>query len=327
MANDERVKYRRLPEIDRLIRAKTYPNATSLGEQLGVSSRTIKRDIDELKLFMNAPIEYDFKRKGYYYSEEDYYLPAMHMTESDLISLVLTTRILEQYSDTPLYGKLDGILRKFAAYLPDGISINPLWLDRSFTYIEERHSRIDQDIWEKVFRAVQNKRVVRIWYKKPGEKQNISRKIKIYHIACHRSEWYLIAYSNVSREIRLYVVSRIKKAELLKENYAIPEDFDIKSYWGKNFGIYPHERDYEVELNFAAEIAHLVKEKAWNQDWDITDLADGGIRLKMTVGHLLEVKRWVLSWGRDVQVIKPPELREIIREEIECIDKSLFTDS
>jgi len=91
---------------------------------------------------------------------------------------------------------------------------------------------------------------------------------------------------------------------------------------GKNFGIYPHEKDYKVELKFDAEIAHLVKEKAWNQDWVIEDLENGDMRLKMTVGHLLEVKRWVLSWGKDVEVVGPVELKEMVRDEIEYINKN-----
>ncbi len=71
MANEEKVKSRRILEIDRLIREKIYLNATQLGERLEVSSRTIKRDIDELRLFLGAPVEYDHNHRGYYYTEDD----------------------------------------------------------------------------------------------------------------------------------------------------------------------------------------------------------------------------------------------------------------
>ena len=36
----------------------------------------------------------------------------------------------------------------------------------------------------------------------------------------------------------------------------------------------------------------------------------------MTVNHLAEVKRWVLSWGAGAKVVAPKELAEMVREEI-----------
>ena len=54
---ERKVLLRRLHHIDEKLREKSYPNATKLAEELGVSSRTIKRDIEEMKLFYNAPIE------------------------------------------------------------------------------------------------------------------------------------------------------------------------------------------------------------------------------------------------------------------------------
>jgi hypothetical protein len=44
--------------------------------------------------------------------------------------------------------------------------------------------------------------------------------------------------------------------------------------------------------------------------------------LTMYVTHLLEVKRWVLSYGAACEVLEPPELRAEIEEEIRRMEES-----
>ena len=66
---------KRLLIIDHEIRHMKYPNPKILAERFGVTEKTIKRDIEFLKLDAKAPIEYDRRQKGYFYSNLDYRVP------------------------------------------------------------------------------------------------------------------------------------------------------------------------------------------------------------------------------------------------------------
>lgn len=46
-----------------------YPNAVRLSERFGISHRQAQRDCDYLRRKLNAPIEFDRSRQGYYYTE------------------------------------------------------------------------------------------------------------------------------------------------------------------------------------------------------------------------------------------------------------------
>lgn len=46
-----------------------YPNAYRISEKFSISHRQAQRDIDYLKKDMNAPLEYDARKKGFYYTE------------------------------------------------------------------------------------------------------------------------------------------------------------------------------------------------------------------------------------------------------------------
>ena len=64
----------RLLELDWMIRDSRYPNASSFARQYGVTSKTVQRDIAYLRDYLNAPIQYDPVRNGYFY-ERDWALP------------------------------------------------------------------------------------------------------------------------------------------------------------------------------------------------------------------------------------------------------------
>ena len=65
----------------------SYPSVERLMTELEVSRRTILRDIDELKIYYNAPIEYDRINKGYYYSDNTYFIKNMMLTESEVFAV------------------------------------------------------------------------------------------------------------------------------------------------------------------------------------------------------------------------------------------------
>ena len=46
-----------------------YPNAVRLSERFGISHRQAQRDCDYLRRKLNAPVEFDRSRQGYYYTE------------------------------------------------------------------------------------------------------------------------------------------------------------------------------------------------------------------------------------------------------------------
>lgn len=52
-------KFTRLAFIDEQIASGIFPSAGSIAKKLECSSRTIQRDIEYMRNFLNAPIEWD----------------------------------------------------------------------------------------------------------------------------------------------------------------------------------------------------------------------------------------------------------------------------
>lgn len=69
-----RTAYKRLFEIDWLIRAGKYPAAAKIAEKLEVSKRTVQRDLRYMEMVLSAPLAYSAERHGYIYRWSDFSL-------------------------------------------------------------------------------------------------------------------------------------------------------------------------------------------------------------------------------------------------------------
>lgn len=72
----------RIQWLHKKMTMKSYPNAQRLAERFGISHRQAQRDLDYLRRELGAPIEYDAKRKGFYYASP-FVLPLLLSSDND----------------------------------------------------------------------------------------------------------------------------------------------------------------------------------------------------------------------------------------------------
>ena len=90
--------------------------------------------------------------------------------------------------------------------------------------------------------------------------------------------------------------------------------FSLEKRSRDSFGVHAGEGKFDVVIRFNARAADYIREKKWHPSQTLHDLKGGGAELKMNLSSLAEVQRWVLSWGGDVQVLKPRELADAVRQ-------------
>ena len=100
-------------------------------------------------------------------------------------------------------------------------------------------------------------------------------------------------------------MTRMLDVRLLSEKFKIPASFDFKKLTGSHFGVHWTDDQIKVEVRFEKSVAGYIKERRWHSSQQIEDQADGGTVLTLTVNHLLELKRWILSWGGQAEVLAP----------------------
>lgn len=319
-------QHNRLLFIDKKISEGKHPNCTSLAQEWeGVSAKTIQRDLDYMRYQLDAPIDYSAKERGYFYTEANFHLPAISIKESDLFAIYLAEELLEQYKDTPLYDRLSSVYKKIEDSLPVNALPQTELPHARFTVFSPPSTSIQPKIWDTIFESVRTKTQLEIVYQPPGQ-EPAKRLLDPYHALRYDGDWYVTGLCHERTQIRTFSLSRIRKVTPQKEHFTIPTSFDFKKITGSRFGIHWGGDEQQVEIMFSSKTAPYIIERNWHPSQNITLNPDGTIQLQLTVNHTLELKRWILSWGKDAEVIKPQKLRDEIQEEM-LASLSLYNNS
>lgn len=92
-----------------------------------------------------------------------------------------------------------------------------------------------------------------------------------------------------------------------------------------NFGIFQGQKSIQVVLRFSPFRARWIREQVWHPEQKIRELADGGLDLELPVADFREIKMRILSFGADVEVLSPDELRLEVAQEIKKM-QGLYPD-
>jgi predicted DNA-binding transcriptional regulator YafY len=65
--------------------------------------------------------------------------------------------------------------------------------------------------------------------------------------------------------------------------------------------------------------AHAVVERQWHPSQRIETGANGTIVLSLLVADTLELRRWIMSFGAEAEVLEPVSLRNAIRDELQSL--------
>jgi len=317
---EEKVRTNRILLIDELIRSGSYPNAVSMSKKMEVSDRTIQRDIEYLRLFYNAPLEYDALRRGYFYTEPNFFIKSVLLTEGELFSIALFDRLLEQYRNTPLEGHLRNIFRKILEALPQQITVNSSLLNSHVSFIPDQAGTIDPNVFEAVFKALSTRKTIGFEYRPLDKTTWMKRIVDPYHAVCQRGNWYVIAYCHDKEEPRLFNLARIRKTIITKQSFTIPVNFDPNEYFDKEMGVWASSRKpFTVEFLVDKEIGTYALDHKWHETQEVKENPDGSVKVKFTTTQMPEVIRWVLGQGHTVKVLKPTELVEMVKEEMKKV--------
>ena len=317
---NNKVQRYRLLQIDEEIRSGKFPNATSLSKKIEVSSRTIQRDIEYMRDMYKAPIEFDAYKNGYYYTEENFYIKSVPLSEGELFSVALFDQLLEQYRNTPLENDLRSVFKKIEMSLPNKITLDSSFLQNQTTFIPDQMGTINPENFSKIFSALKNRHVLDFEYRPLQKTTWMTRRINPLHAVCQKGNWYVMGFCHDKKDIRVFNFSRIQNVTESKEEFDIPEDFNPDKYFDKEIGIWlSATKKYTVELLISAEIGTFALERSWNKNQKIEQREDGSVCVSFETTQLPEVKRWVLGQGKTVKVLGPDELIAQVKEEVAAV--------
>ncbi len=102
----------RITVLDRLLRQDSCPSISALACQLGVSERTVFRDLVFLRDRLGAPVSFDSERGGYRYTSPHGFFPGISLTRQEILALLLAARAAGPVLGQPFGERLRSAVRK-----------------------------------------------------------------------------------------------------------------------------------------------------------------------------------------------------------------------
>lgn len=312
-------QFLRIYEIDKLIRAKKYPNARTLAERFEVSLRTAERDLALMK-DLGAHLVYNHVRKGYEYEGDDFALPPLKLTQGELLAIFVGINVLGQYKGTTYEEPLRLAFQKMLVMLPDHVSVDFGSIDRSISFDIEPLRGDEQAVasrFEVLNRCINERRQVEMDYYTASRDERLVRKVGPLHLRYFSGAWYLIAYCHFREEVRVFALDRIYELRPLETGFAFPDGFSITEFLGDAWRIERGAAPVDVAIRFDRHQARWIREKTWHPSQKLEEEPDGSLLMRFRVGGLGEVRRWVMQFGAHAVVLEPPQLREDIARQVE----------
>ena len=312
----------RLFKIEQAIQNLSYPNVERLQKELEVSRRTILRDIDELKIYYNAPIEYDRIKKGYYYSDNTYFVRNMLLTESEVFAVTGILPLMERYNNTPLKNTITKVYETLSQMLPNQVEVQSSFMN-DVEFIADPIPVIPEEIFYSVFKATKLHKIMKFDYRSISATDYTPHELYPYKIYNQKGDWYILGFVPNHESFATFTLARMKNIEL-GDAFKPDPDYKNKIHIDPNFGIWNNNsKPQNIELIFDKSINTYILERTWHKNQQCMQNKDGSVYLSFESNQIQETLYWVLHFGAAVTVINPPELKELYEAEIRKMAEKL----
>ncbi len=303
----------RLTSIHDIINSNRFPSQKYLAERFGVSVRTIERDISQMRNDYAAPIEYSASKNGYYYSAAFSGMVFSDLSEREEIALMLAREVLNSEHLQDLGNSINGLIQNANSKYPDKFSITSQRMSEHISCIHAESPTISEDQIHTLINAIFEQHVLAFEYQKPGGIPE-SRVIHPYHLTNAEGDWYLKGHCESRKELRTFKLQRISNLRTLNTGFISDPGYDVLELIHGSMGGFSGNRIYEIIIELDTYATQYLEEKQLHETQDLEISPDGTALLTLHLNNLMDIKRWLFSWGEHARAINPPELVESIRE-------------
>jgi predicted DNA-binding transcriptional regulator YafY len=300
-----------------------------LAQRTGVTTRTIRRDLEALQSAGFPLFDELHDGKKYWTLEQRAFrrLDDTGFTLAEMTALYFSRSLVECLAATPFQRDVRSAFDKLAAALTPGMR---QFLDRLPLVMQAKAEPGSQPAIDGVSTPAQSAprsarvaqlldatlhhRRVAMRYHSFSSNREKDYVLEPYRLVFAQGGLYVVAFVPEYKQLRTFAVERILSLSLMEERFEpidLPEDAFAHSL-GVNQGT--PER---IEIAFEPRIARYLKERVWHPSQQTHDAADGSLTMTLNVCNDWALRSWILGFGPLARVVSPPELATQILDEID----------
>ncbi len=294
------------------IKTDRYPNTSHLIREFEISQATAHRDIAYLRERLLAPLQFDTKKNGFYYTRNDFNLPFENSPAITLILGLLGNMAEESgLAELPELAEIKNHLRE--VLFPGRRNMADLvyceWVEKEL---------IDKEIFKTVLATLRERRQLEITYRSATGRKS-KRTVDPLKLVNYQGRWYLLAWCTDKEDRRLFHLARMQKAQALSSRVErkLPDNDD---WLRASFGIFKGPVTTRATIKFTGTAAEIVRHQIWHAEQKIIRKKDG-IHLILPINDERELIMKVLQFGAGAEILRPKRLRIRLTGEIKQMEK------
>ncbi|WP_423823346.1 WYL domain-containing protein [Salinisphaera sp. SPP-AMP-43] len=295
---------------------RPVPKAT-LEARLECSPATVKRIIRDMRLYLDAPIEYDREYNGYYYAGEAdarFELPGLWFDAAELVSLLAMDQLLETLEPGLLSADLAPVRRRLERILESrAMGTGEL---SARTRVLRATARRPGSAFADVAGALAMRRRLTMRYHGRVRDRVTERSVSPQRLVYYRDNWYLDGWCHDAEGLRSFSIDRIQSADIDTVAATDMDPQSLDAMLGSGYGIFSGTAGQTAVLRFSAAAARWVADEQWHPDQAGEWRDDGAFELRVPYAASEELLRDVLAYGPEVEVVAPASLREAAAERL-----------
>ena len=309
----------RLHDVIRILEARYGASVEDLAEECRVTPRTVFRDLQAIR-DAGYPLVSERESDGrvlYRFITGFKKIPPITFSLQELMTLYLGRGQLAFLAGTPFEDDLDAIFGKIRSSLPPRSVAH---LERLAAAAAPRFQGLrdysgKRELLTKLREALLFQYRCLLRYAPPHRDAD-EYLFDPYTLLFYNNSLYLGGYAHNRQALRLFLLDRVLAVEVTGERFEEPEGYTPADLTGSAFGLVEGE-SFELQVRFAAPVAHLVRERRWHPSQILVEEPDGSVLLRMEVSGEKEVLAWLYSFLPHVRVLAPATLAEAFRRGLE----------
>jgi predicted DNA-binding transcriptional regulator YafY len=299
----------RLITLIMLLQNRPGQKAADLASELGVSVRTLHRYfamLDEIGI----PIYAERGPYGGFSLVRGYKMPPLVFTPAEAVAVSLGTGLVEDLWGQLYRSAAHSALAKLENLLPEQQREEVSWARRALVTAGLYHPGLETlaDILETLRRAIRETCRVQMLYQSVSRPAPETRQLDPYALAFRWGWWYLVGYCHTRREVRTFRLDRIQELTVLEQTFQTPSGFAARAFMEETTRGQPQVLARLKFTRAAAPVARLNR-LFWSE---FAEQMDGSLLVKFPAPDLDWAASTILAYGPVVEVLDPPELRQLV---------------
>ncbi len=292
------------------------------GTSEGIKRRQIFDDIKFMESEQGWSIPLDKVREGkrvyYRYSDKNFSIKKQAINESEANQLKETLSILNRFKGMPQFDWMEEMLIRIESEFKLKTNIKPIVSFEQNQYLK------GLNFFSELFNAIHYKKVIDAYYQSFKQEKPVKMRLHPYYLKQYNNRWFLFALNENTNSISNLALDRIIEIKEINKQYIENKSIDFEEYFDDVVGVTVAENQQPIKilLQINNNLFPYIHSKPIHGSQKIKVRYNNYVIIELFLQLNYEFISLLFSYGEDVTVIEPEQLRTIIKSKAEKVFKN-----